>query len=212
MYGIALITAPVAEPLTLYEVKQHVQIVQEYSEHDGYLSALITAAREYVEQQTGRACITQTWDYTFDTWPVTSSNDLYVDGTVYLPMSPIQSVTSIKYIDQDGTQQTLSSANYTVSTSKDPCEIRRSYQTSWPIIRYQPDSIVIRFVAGYGDTGSSVPRALRQAMLLMVGHWFDQRNAVNVGNIVNVIPHAVDALLSTYSVGDEFHQYGANIA
>ena len=211
MYGSTLITAPVAEPLSLYEVKQHVQLPQEYVAHDGYLSALITAAREYCEQQTGRACITQTWDYTFDTWPLTAIRDVYLDGTIYLPLSPIQSVTSVKYYDQSGVQQTWSSANYTVSTSKEPCEIRRNYQTSWPIARYQPDAITIRFVAGYGDTGSSVPRALRQAMLLLVGHWFDQRNAATEKQLLTV-PHAADALLATYAIGDEFHQYGANIA
>lgn len=211
MYGTTLVTDPVVEPLTLRECKDHLGITQEDTANDGYILALITAAREYAEQQTGRAFITQTWDYTFDTWPVTNANALYVDGTIYLPMAPIQSVTSVKYRDQDGTQQTWSSSNYTVSTSKEPCEIRRNYQTQWPIIRYQPDAIVIRFVAGYGDTGSSVPRALRQAMLLLVGHWFDQRNA-STDKQYYTAPHAADALLTTYSVGDEFHQYGANIA
>lgn len=66
----------------------------------------------------------------------------------------------------------------------------------------------IRYWAGYGKRDpqneaewiAEVPAPIKQAILLLVGQWFRTRSAVNVGNIVNEMPFAVEALLSPYRI------------
>jgi len=200
MYGLTLVTAPTCEPISVADAKKQLELAPSYTLHDQHLTTLIAAARQYVESHTGRAIITQTWDYTFDRWP--SSNE-----PIYLPKSPTVSVTSAKYIDGNGAQQTWTSSEYVVSLGRTPATLRLAYGYSWPSYRYQPDALVIRFVAGYGATPSHVPEALRQAMLLLVAHWFEQRTQDVTGGTTSSFGHALDALLMQYRMPDEFLAY-----
>lgn len=198
MYGLTLVTAATEEPLLLSEAKKQVELATQDTAHDEHLVRLIKAARQYAEEFTGRAIVTQTWDFNLDQWPIRN-------GLILLPKSPLASVTHVKYYDNDGVQQTWSSANYVVQTSREPGRIALAYGQSWPSARYQPDSIVVRFVAGQART--SVPERIKAAMLLLVGHWFEHREEVNVGNVVNEVPFAANALLQQARIGDEFYNY-----
>ena len=198
MYGIKLITPATEEPLLLSEAKKQVELATQDTAHDDHLQRLITAARQYAEEFTGRAIVTQTWDLFLDLWPIRN-------GVILLPKSPLASVTHVKYYDLDGVQQTWSSANYVVQTSREPGRIALAYDQTWPGARYQPDSITVRFVAGQART--AIPERLKAAMLLLVGHWFDHREEVVVGSTANEIPFAADALLRQCRIGDEFLSY-----
>jgi uncharacterized phiE125 gp8 family phage protein len=84
-----------------------------------------------------------------------------------------------------------------------------AYDKVWPSARSVRDAVQIRFIAGYGDAASDVPQAIKQAILLLVGHWFENREAVLVHSFKpTVIPIAVDSLLSPYLLGDQFTWYG----
>ena len=200
MYSLALITAPTTEPISVADAKKQLELATSYTAHDQHLAMLITAARQYVENHTGLAICTQTWDYTFDRWP--SSNE-----PIYLPKSPVASITSVKYYDQDGSQQTWSSGQYVVNVNRNPAVIRIQYGYTWPTYRAQPDSHTIRMVCGYGATTTSAPAAVRQALLLLVSHWFEQRTPEIVGTTSNNVAHALDALLMQYRMPDEFIAY-----
>ena len=199
-YGLSLASGPASEPLTLAEAKKQVELATQDTAHDEHLLRLIAAARKYAEDYTGRAIVTQTWDLFLDSWPVKRG-----ELTVWLPKPPLQSVTFVKYYDGDGVQQTWSSANYVVRTSREPGCISLAYGISWPTFRFQPDTINIRYVAGYGAR-TSVPENMKAAMLLMVGHWFSHREEVVAGQ-ANAVPFAAHALLDTLRVGDEFQCY-----
>lgn len=197
MYGLSLQTAATTEPLTLAEAKRHCNIADELDAHDTYLTALTVAAREYVEAYTGRQLINATWDLVLDRFPVY--------GPIYLPKSPLSSITSITYLDADGASQTWSSANYRVITSTEPGTVNLAYQVTYPTTRNVAGCVTVRFVAGYGSTAASVPKAVKQAMLLLVGHWFANREAL--GNVGGMVEMAVESLLAMYRVGDEFTCY-----
>lgn len=201
-YGLALASAAASEPLTLAEAKKQVELATQDTAHDEHLLRLIAAARKYAEEFTGRAIVTQTWDLFLDAWPLGRH-----DSSIYLPKSPLQSVTWVKYYDGDGVQQTWSLANYVVRTSREPGCVSLAYGISWPTFRYQPDAINVRYVAGYGAR-TSVPEALKAAMLLMVGHWFQFREEVLSGSNATQVPFAAHALLEQFRVGDEFMAYG----
>ena len=186
--GLTLIATPGVEPVTLAEAKLHLRV--DAADDDTLIAALIVAARNQAESRTGRALVTQQWRLDLDRFPV---------DTIDLPMPPLQSVESITYLDHDGVRQTLAASEYTVISNETPGVVLPAYGKSWPSCRVAPGSVQISFTAGYGGAAVAVPQAIKQWMLLQVGHGFANRESVNVGNIVNEMPY-VDALLDPYRV------------
>lgn len=177
--------APTVEPLSLEELKRYLRI--DGDDDDGDLLDLIRTVRGTLEEKTWRAFCTQTWDVYFD----------YFEDELVLPLPPVASITSIKYYDENGTQQTLSSSVYELGVYNEIGKVRLQYQQSWPVSRGHKDQVVVRSVHGYGGPGD-VPRQLKQAIKFLAAHWYSQREPLNIGNIVNPLPWTVDALIADY--------------
>ena len=199
-YGLTLITAPTIEPVSLAEAHLQCGVANDISYHDPKFSSLITAAREKVETDTGRAIITQTWDYTFDLLPCGLE-------AIYLPKNPVLSISSLKYYDTSNAQQTLSTSYYMTLLDREPGEIRLKYQQQWPSLYGERGVVTVRFVCGYGSTPASVPQSLKHAMLLLISWWFEKREAVVLGTISKNLEQSYEALITKYITGDEFHSY-----
>jgi uncharacterized phiE125 gp8 family phage protein len=159
---------------------------------DPQLAAWITAAREHVESFTHRAIPEQTWEDRRPWFPC--------DGVIELPKPPLIAVESVRYIDPTGVAQTWSSTRYSVDapigSKAGPGHIVPNYGEVLPATREGLTAVTVRFVAGYA--AGAVPQPMKAAMKLLIGHWWLHRESVNVGNIVSVIPHTVDALLWPY--------------
>ncbi len=182
--ALKLITAPAAEPVTLTEAKTHCAV--DGNDHDTLLTSLIQAAREYAEGYQNRALVTQTWELVLDDWPA--------EDYIEIPLPPLQSITSIKYKDTDGTETTLGTDQYIVDTDSFLGRAALAYNCSWPTTTLYPVAgIRIRFVAGYG-LAASVPQATKQALLLLIGHWFANRETASERSMQD-IPFATKALL-----------------
>ena len=181
---------PATEPVSLAEARAHLQV--DDNDSDTAISALITAARQYVEEYTGRALITQTWALTMDDVP--SGTD-----SILLPRPPLVSVSSLAYVDGDGVTQTWASSNYRVDSNSEPARLTLAYGVSWPTPRDVSNAVTVTYVAGYG-AATAVPTAIRQAILLLVGDWFTNREAQVVGTVVGRLGFSVEALLSPYRV------------
>ena len=193
---LQLVTAPTVEPLTTDDVKAQSRI--DISDDDSLIGAYIEVARAYVETILSTALITQTWDYTLEAWPG--------KGVIYLPRPPLQSVTSITYTDKDGNSDTVSSADYLVDTAARPGRIVLKGTASWPAVTLrESNAIVVRFVAGYGDAASDVPPAIRQALKLLVGDFYENReNTLAVqGLTLGQMPVGLQALLGNYNMRHE---------
>lgn len=189
--GMTLIEAPAIEPLTLATAKNHLRV--DLSDDDTLITTLITVARRVAERSTNRALITQTWELVRDYWPRVD----YIE----LPRSPLQSVTSVIYTDTADAQHTLDTSIYLVDTDHEPGRVALKFAQIWPTTVLQTrNGIRIRFVAGYGGDASDVPGDITQAMLLLIGHWYENRETINIGNIVNEIPLAASALLGMNEV------------
>ncbi len=189
--ALTLITAPASEPVTLVETKLHLRV--DVDADDDLITALIQSAREYVEMVTRRALITQTWDYHADKFP--SSRE------IALTYPPLQSVTGVYYTPLGEAEQTFAPASYVVDVHGTPGRLLLADGASWPgDTLVEANGVRVQFVAGYGDAVDDVPRVVRQAVLLMVGHLYENREATaGVGN-VREIPIGVAALLWTYRV------------
>jgi uncharacterized phiE125 gp8 family phage protein len=179
--------APASEPVSLVEAKLHLRV--DISDDDAYITGLITAARIYFEATARRALISQTWRLSLDAWPCSDE--------IALPRPPLQSVTSIIYKDDVGAQTTLASASYIVDTDSEPGRVVLAYGESWPSgVLYPANPIQITYVAGYGDEGSDVPEQVRQAIKLLVSHWYENREPVVAsGAVPKAIPLGVDSLI-----------------
>jgi uncharacterized phiE125 gp8 family phage protein len=149
---------------------------------DDLLSALIVAAREYCESYQGRSYITQTLEMTLDGWP---------DLPMHVPRPPLASVVSIKYYGTDNTEYTLDAANYFVDIAHEPGRICLSSNGVLPSTALRElSSVKITYTAG----GATVAKKVKQAILLLVGHWYANREAA--GKVTDEIKFAVHALLS----------------
>lgn len=182
-----LVTRPAVEPISLTEAKLHLRV--DISNDDSLIQALILAAREMTEDILRRALITQTWDCILDEFP---------DGDeIVLPLPPLQSVASITYKDQDGDESTFSADDYIVNTDAEPGKVVLAYGASWPSTSLYPTgAVTVQFVAGYGDASTDVPQKYRQAMLLLIAHWYENREAIaTTGAVPKEIPLAVESLL-----------------
>lgn len=195
--ALTLVTKPTEEPVTLDEAKAHLRV--ESTAEDALIQALIAAAREYAESVTGRQLVTATWDLKLDAFPA--------DGAaIELPKAPLRSITSVTYVDTAGATQTWASGKYVVDAPSGPealpGRLAPAYGESYPATRDTLNAVTIRFEAGYG-TAADVPQAIKQAMLLHIGHLYENRQSVVVGagaGAAIAVPQATDWLLAPYRV------------
>lgn len=186
------VTAPAEQPISLDEVKEHLKVVVD--EEDGLIQTYIGAATQYAESATRRSIITRSYDYFADAFPTC--------GWFELPRPVLTSVTSVKYYDESDTQQTLAASKYYVDIKREPGRIQLKATEQWPVTIVRPNAVEVRYVAGYADK-DAVPSDIKTAMFLMIGHWFENREAVVVGPTglrVKEVPLSTDILLNNNRV------------
>jgi len=187
--GLSLITPPVGEPITTAEAKEHLIVTE--TDDDSYIAALISAATLKLENDTSRRFLTQTWDYYMDEFP--DSDELI------LPYPPLQSITSIKYLDTNGVEQTFAAADYIVDTYSEEGRIALDEGESWPSTQPVINAVYTRMVVGYG-LAASVPEALKHALKLYLSLLYENREPIVMGTIVSKIPDSIGALVSMYRI------------
>jgi len=189
---IIQITGPAAEPLTAADVKEHLHIDSAVTD-EGF-DEWIKAAREEAEQLTGRSLITQTWEQVLHGFP---------PGSIALGWPPVIAITSIKYIDEAGAEQTLDASHYTLDEVTVPGHVGPSvaYPT-WPSTQAgRVNAVRVRFTAGYGATAAAVPYAIKQWMLQRIGTMEAVRAEIVTGvSLSTVDPRYTLGLLDRYRV------------
>jgi len=198
-----IVSEPAKEPVTLAEAKAHCRIT--VSDDDDLVTALIVAARQSAEIHTNRQFITATWKLTLDSFPGGQqyATDVLVGASdiIRIPYPPLQTITHVKYYDTGGTQQTLSADDYQVDNQSEPGRIYPGVDDLWPFTELNRiNAVEIQYDAGYGDDEEDVPQAIKQAIFLTVGHWYEHREEVLVGVTPSKLPFAAESLLINYSV------------
>ncbi len=188
-----LLVTPPAEPVvSLAEIKRHVRAT-EFDDDDDYLQALVVAATGLVDGPhgwLGRALVAQTWAYVLDKFPT--------DRRIYLPLAPTTSITSVAYTDTDGNSTPFTAFEALGLNSTERAYLTPEYGESWPTAQDVEGAVTVTFVAGYG-AASSVPKGIKQAIMLMVGHWYENREDVGDSKLAPM-PMASEALLMPYRV------------
>ena len=188
----ALVTAPTSYPISLSEAKDHLRMSGDTDVF--YITDLIPAATEYVEDLCSNKFVEQTWRLYLDEFPNETS--------ITLPFGKVVSVTSVKYTNSDGDDTTWDSGDYTVDTVSSPGKIDLAYNETWPDVTLQPvNGIVIEFVTGY----SKVPYKIKQAIKIYLSHLYENREPVVVSEFgsvsIGVVPLSINALVADYRMG-----------
>jgi len=194
MTALVEVTAPTTYPITVADAKEHLRIGG--TAEDALLTAYIAAATAEAQVWCNRQFVTATYDWFLDGFPA--------GGCAFrVPRAPLQSVTTLKYTDENGTQQTWTSTNYTVDTNTAPARIVEAWGVAWPSIRDVPNAVEIRIVTGYGAIGS-VPNAVKHALKMMVGAMYEDRESQQLTTFSFQQNPVVVNLLSTERLM-EFH-------
>ena len=183
-----LVTGPTEEPVSLADLKAHLRV--EHDDEDEEIFGMGITARMYIEERCWISLCTQTWRQVLDGWP---------SGPIQLSKGPILGITSVTYRDSDGATQTLSSSVYALLTGG---RFALAYNQQWPTAAlWGQEPFAITYTAGYG-IAEAVPAPLKHALKLLVGHYYENREAVVVtqGITALAVPMAVDSLLYLYEV------------
>lgn len=197
------VTNPATEPVSLPDARLMLRVID--SDEDDYISSLITVARETVEEYTRQALVSQTWRFSADAWPCSSSSRWVFTPSnriIELLRYPLISVQSVKYWPSGGgAQATLSTGVYHVVTSRVPGSVALKEGESFPCLACRPDAVEVNFTAGYASV-EFVPSRAIQAIKLLVSHWYDLRSPVVTGQSSSVteVPLSVQHLLKSLKV------------
>lgn len=192
MMRFSVITPPASYPVTLAEAKKHLAIPASETDHDDMISALIAAASEVCEQITNRKFITQTIDFYLERFPFSRMFEL--------PFGGLQSVVSVSYVDEDGNPGVFSSNEYQVDNAGVLGIIQLNEDADWPDTADETlRAVTVRFTCGYGDA-AAVPKSIKQAILMYVGTFYENRESVITGASVGRIPDTVELLLQSHRI------------
>jgi len=181
--------APGEEPLTLKQAKDHLRVELDEKDEDDLIRGLMRAATNAAEAFLRRQLITATYELYLDAFP----------KQIDIPRPPLQSVTSIKYTDTDGDEQTLDTGVYTVDTKSMVGRVVLAYNQSWPSTRAQIQAVKVTYVAGYGERTAVEPDIVA-GLKLHIGHLFEHREDVVLGISVAELPKGSESLYYPYRV------------
>lgn len=184
-------TQPTVEPVTLAEAKAHLRV--DGNDSDAEIAAMISAAREWCEQYLDRTLVHTQWVMRMDRFPVDSTAD------IELPRPPMvasgaNTAVSLSYTLEDGSTATYATNLFRVDRASTPGAVKTNYAGTWPPHRQDDNSVSVTWWAGYGASGSDVPQAIRNAILLCVSEFYEKRSA-------GAPPEAAKMLLDAYRWG-----------
>lgn len=185
-----LTTGPTELPVSLSEAQSHLRV--DSNADVARISMLLQAAVGHLDGPKGllgRALLTQTWKLTLNYFPWEGFD---------IPLPPLQSVSSITYLDTDGNTQTLSTDAYLVLglNGNGPGRVVRAYSYYWPALRDQEEAVTVNFVAGWSSV-SDVPEVLKQAIMVLVEMQYDGQE-INPGLAMNALQFLIGGYVVDY--------------
>jgi len=184
-------TPPATEPVTLADMRLHLGITQATdTARDSIITARIVAARERVEDITNCAVMSQTLTYYADRFPFDSKKSYSIKL-----ISPVASITEIRYLDVNGIEQVLDPADYRLSRVN--AEVSPAFAMCWPVARKQEESVKIKYVAGFANA-AAVPQSMKEAIMFIVAQWEVFQSSIEGNLRPFTIPNAAKELLNYY--------------
>lgn len=186
------ITSPAEEPLTLGEAKQHLRM--DHEADDTLIAGLIVAAREHAEAFCRRPFVSRMYTATFSRFPDRGQ-------PLWIPMPGVTSLETVSYADQNNASVTMAGSDYRLVRGPTHHSLELPPGVAmWPWTALRGDAVTVIYTAGYGYA-ADVPRGIRSAMLLLIGHLYENREAVSKDAGAEV-PLGVQPLLFPFRSGE----------
>jgi uncharacterized phiE125 gp8 family phage protein len=191
--SLTRLTPPAVEPVTLAEAKTHCRV--DTSDDDAYISSLITAAREWCEAYCDETYIHTQYVMRLDSFPI----------QIELPRPPMATsgtvtAVSITYTLENQTTATLATNQYRVDRESIPGVARTLYNGSWPSHLLDYNAVSVTWWGGKSADGTGIEQRVRNAILWLVGMWYERRMAADAVNL-SEIPFGVKSLLDSAKWG-----------
>lgn len=185
---VSVVTPPVAMPMTIADLKTRLRI--DHADEDALLAGYLAGAVARIDgpKGIGWGMMTQTWRLTLDAFP---------SGSIVLPGAPIKSVSSVSYVNLEGATQTMDLADHRLDAGGEPARLAPAFQTSWPAAQAVIGAVSIDYVVGEADA-ADVPADLVDAVALLVGHRYENREAAAIGVMVMKLPFSVESIVNEY--------------
>jgi uncharacterized phiE125 gp8 family phage protein len=185
MNDVRPVTLPTAEPVSLEKAKAHLRV--DHEDEDSLIEDLIRTAREQVEAYTGLALTDATYEVRYGSFT----------DPMMLPAAPITQVVGVTYMDPEGVNQILSPLVYWLDDHPIHPRLFLAPSQSWPSTISRPNAVRVQFKGGYAE--GMMPAGLKQAMLLLIGHWYENREqTISVQNYE--IPMGAFALMDPHRI------------
>lgn len=200
MYSLTQLSAPTILPVSLDDVRRHLAI--EDGTHDvALLQQHIPAAVEMFESQTSRQLLTATWRLSLSDFPTYG---------IKLPKGQYQSLVSVEYSTESDECVDVDISTLRVRGGPDRSVVMAASATGWPSPTETVEQVDVTWVCGW--TASTLPKNIKQGILLLTAHYFEQREPVLTGTTSKALEHSLDAIYKNWDLGDEFVDYEAGTA
>lgn len=163
-YSLKLITGPTVWVATPSDVRNWGQRPSNDTSEDDLILDRIKSATELVEPFSDRILLSQTWEMRFDRFY----------DVIRLVMGPWQSITSVKYYSTAGTLTTMDSSDYLFDDASG--RLTPAVNESWPATQNRIAAVQVRFLSGFGAAATSVPALFKDAVILTVLDWLENRH------------------------------------
>lgn len=172
--------------ITLTRLKEHLKIELDWQDEDEYLQSLLSAAYSQIENDTGRSYLQDQSVLILD----------HFEPVIELPLVPAVAIASIEYLDTENALVVMPAGDYRLDTRELKAKLYPAHGTSWPVASDYPESVRITYTVGQTD----IPKPIDQAALLLIGHWYANRESVVIGTITANVPMAYQALIQPYRI------------
>lgn len=176
-----------AEPITLTEAKAQVRMADDNSE-DTFITSLIAPARAYVERVTRHYFVAGERVETFSRW----------GDYLEIFRRPVASVDSVTYSTSDDPADDVDYTGFAADLNSFPLRIYPALGgNGFPTIE-DGQTVTVTVTTGALDAASEEYLLGKRAMLLLIGHWFENREAAVIGDTSAQVDFAVRELLDCF--------------
>ncbi|MEG3144222.1 head-tail connector protein [Sphingomonas sp. RT2P30] len=182
---------PSGDVVALAEAKAFLRLDAGFTADDVTVVGQVAAAIMHIQKETGLRFLTQT--------VVLRASDF--TDLIHLPVGPVQSVSSVEYLDSNGMAQMLDPSNYEHFGADLDQGVRAAFNYRWPVVRRVADAVKVTAVVGYGAP-ADVPTLLHQAIMMLAADWYENREDTVAERSVKpeTMPNGVTAILSNFRV------------
>jgi len=164
--------------ISLSEAKKHLNIESDFTDDDAYITQLIKEATSNAENYIdGDIALTSNVYTEYD----------FGGSVITITVSPLISVSAISYLDDNDSPVAIDPDDLDVA------RVQKGLQKFKIILEsvISTNELTVTFTSGYAANGA--PEALKRAVLLQIGDWFD----VERGSLVSKSFNNTDAFYRT---------------